>query len=91
MRESLESLVEQIRRGGILYREAVGEFKKAYLAAVLRANNGNLSKAAAALALHRNTLARICAELALDPKEFRPSRRSPRSAPGRLIVKRTAQ
>lgn len=91
MRDSLESLIEQMHRGGIFYREALFEFKKAYLAAVLRANNGNLSKAATALRLHRNTLARICAELEVEPKSFRPSRRPPKSATARLIVKRTAQ
>lgn len=90
VRESLESLIEQMHRGGIFYREALCEFKKAYLSAVLRANRGNLSKAAAALELHRNTLARICAELALEPRNFRPSRRPPKSAAARLIVKRTA-
>jgi len=38
------------------YTEAVREFRKAFIATVLRENNGNQSKAARELGMHRNTL-----------------------------------
>ena len=74
------------------YLEALGEFKKAFVSAALRDNKGNISKAAPALGLHRNTLTRICIELQLDIRDFRPSsRRPPKSARAALVAKRAAR
>jgi len=73
----LESLVKEMYGGGIIYDEALAEFKKAFICAVLRENNGNLSKSAPALGLHRNTLSRICLGLQIDTRSFRPGRRLP--------------
>ena len=88
----MESLVAQMHRGGILYREALCEFKKAFVAAALRENKGNVTKTAPALGLHRNTLARICLELQLDVRDFRTnSRRPPKSAHADLLPKRAAR
>jgi DNA-binding NtrC family response regulator len=92
VQERLELLVAQIHRGGILYREALREFKRAFVSAALRENKGNVSKTAPALGLHRNTLMRICAELHLDVRAFRPrSRRPPKSARPALMAKRAAR
>jgi DNA-binding NtrC family response regulator len=92
VQERLDSLVAQMHRGGILYGEAVGEFKKAFVSAALRDNKGNISKTAPALGLHRNTLARICFKLQLDIRDFRPSsRRPPRSANTAQVPKRAAR
>lgn len=92
MQERLGSLVEQMHRSGILYREAVSEFRKAFVCAALRDHRGNVSKTAPALGLHRNTLARICLELQLDVREFRPgSRRPPKSAHPAAVPKRAAR
>ena len=77
MREDLQRLIEQMRQGGILYDEAVSVFRKAFITSVLRENGGNICKAAAALKLHRNTLARMCSELEVNPKALRPARRHP--------------
>jgi DNA-binding NtrC family response regulator len=77
VQDGLESLVAQMHRGGIFYREALSEFKKAFISVALRENNGNLSKAAPAMGLHRNTLSRICFDLQLDTRSFRPGRRRP--------------
>ena len=88
----MESLVAQMHRGGILYREALCEFKKAFVAAALRENKGNVTKTAPALGLHRNTLTRICLELQLNLRDFRPnSRRPPKSAHAALVPKRAAR
>ena len=77
MSNELDSLVKQMYQKGILYREAVGEFQKAFLASALREHKGNVSKAAPLLGLHRNTLSRTLAQLKLDATEFRPARRRP--------------
>ena len=92
MKDILESLVEQMHKGGILYRKALSEFKKAFISAALREHKGNLSKAAPALGLHRNTLTRICYELQLDTRSFRPSgRRPPSRAHPTLVMKQSVR
>ena len=77
MKEQLEKLVLQMYRSGTSYSEAVHEFQKAFLVAVLRGMNGNQVKAAAKLGMHRNTLRRNLQELDLDIKLLRGSRRRP--------------
>ena len=80
MRGELDALISQMHKGGILYVEAVREFRKAFIAAVLRENNGNQSKAARELGMHRNTLTRTASALELDLRTLRPGSRRP---PGR--------
>ena len=80
MKDQIEALVLQMYRGGILYREALHEFKKAFVTAALRANGGNVSKTAPRLGLHRNSLTRTVSELQLEVKALRPRRRPPGSA-----------
>jgi len=43
---------------GILFDEAVGEFEKRFIKRVLERSNGNQSRAAGVLGIHRNTLSR---------------------------------
>ena len=80
MRSELDALISRMHEGGILYTEAVREFRKAFIATVLRENNGNQSKAARELGMHRNTLSRTVSALELDLRALRPSSRRP---PGR--------
>jgi Fis family transcriptional regulator len=81
VKDQLEALVAQMYRGGILYSEAVREFKRRFILNVLQANKGNQCKAARELGMHRNTLSRTIAELELDVRALRDgSRRPPRSA-----------
>lgn len=56
MRDQLEGLVSQMVERGILFDEAVGEFEKRFIKRVLDRANGNQSRAAAILGIHRNTL-----------------------------------
>ena len=58
MRDQLESLVGQMVDRGILFQEAVGEFEKRFIKRVLDRLNGNQSRAAKVLGIHRNTLSR---------------------------------
>jgi len=82
VKNQLEALVAQMHESGILYSEAVREFKKRFIMNVLDRNHGNQSKAARELGMHRNTLSRTISELNLDLGELRNAsgRRHPRSA-----------
>ncbi len=80
MKDQLEALVTQMYRSGILYSEAVREFKKRFLLTVLAENQGNQCKAARELGMHRNTLSRTISELKLDVQTLRNGvRRPPRA------------
>ena len=80
MKQQLEDIVREMRRRGTPYQEAVDEFKKAFLSVVLRANNGNQSKSAKQLGLHRNTLTRTILAMHIDLSAMRSSRRRPPQA-----------
>jgi Fis family transcriptional regulator, factor for inversion stimulation protein len=77
MKDQLESLVAQMHDGGILYSEALREFKKKFILNVLRANRGNQCKTARELGMHRNTLSRTIEELQLDVREAKVGVRRP--------------
>jgi Fis family transcriptional regulator len=62
VREQLEKLVGEMVDRGILYADAQREFEKRFLARVIAHCDGNLSKAAGVLGMHRNTLSRKLAE-----------------------------
>ncbi|MFZ3214099.1 MAG: helix-turn-helix domain-containing protein, partial [Terriglobales bacterium] len=71
---------------------AVREFRKAFIARVLRENKGNQSKTARELGMHRNTLSRTVSALGLDVRALRPgSRRPPRRALTVLSNKRISR
>jgi Fis family transcriptional regulator len=77
VKDQLEALVAQMYSSGILYTEAVREFKKRFLMNVLQQNKGNQCRAARELGMHRNTLSRTIAELKLDVRQFRDGGRRP--------------
>lgn len=77
MKDQLEALVAQMYSNGILYSEAVREFKKRFIINVLRQNRGNQCKAARELGMHRNTLSRTITELKLDVRQLRDGGRRP--------------
>jgi Fis family transcriptional regulator len=58
MKNRLEALVTEMVERGILYEDAVEEFEKHFILSVLKRTNGNLSKAADELRIHRNTLSK---------------------------------
>ncbi len=58
MKDQLENLVGQMVERGILFDEAVTEFEKKFIKRVLDRMNGNQSRAARTLGIHRNTLSR---------------------------------
>ncbi len=58
LKQKLESLVEEMISKGIRFQEARQEFEKRFIARVLERENGNLSRAAKVLRIHRNTLSK---------------------------------
>jgi len=72
VRDQLEGLILQMVDRGILFDEAVGEFEKRFIKRVLDRTNGNQSRAAEVLGIHRNTLSRKMVEYKLDHRRARP-------------------
>ncbi|HEY4581091.1 MAG TPA: helix-turn-helix domain-containing protein [Candidatus Acidoferrales bacterium] len=73
MRDQLEALVGQMVDRGILFDEAMNEFEKKFIRRALDRSNGNQSRAARLLGIHRNTLSR---KIGLYKLEQRPHRRA---------------
>lgn len=71
MRDQLEGLVTQMVERGILFDEAVREFEKRFIKRVLDRTNGNQSRAAEVLGIHRNTLSRKVVQYKLDNRRAR--------------------
>jgi len=89
VKDQLEALIAQMHRSGILYSEAVREFKKRFILTVLQENHGNQCKAARELGMHRNTLSRTIEELRIDMRSVRDdARRPPRSARPLVLEKK---
>ncbi len=92
MKDQLEALINQMYKSGILYSEAVREFKKKFISTVLEENQGNQCKAARELGMHRNTLSRTLSELKVDVRTLRDgTRRPPRSARTLSLEKKAAR
>jgi DNA-binding NtrC family response regulator len=58
MKSRLEALATEMVERGILFEDAVAEFEKHFILTVLKRTNGNLSKTADQLRIHRNTLSK---------------------------------
>ena len=58
MKDQLEALISQMVDRGILFDEAITEFEKKFIRRALDRSNGNQSRAARLLGIHRNTLSR---------------------------------
>jgi len=56
--DRLERLVEEMVDKGVMFDDAVREFEKRFIVRVLGKVEGNLTRTADALGMHRNTLTR---------------------------------
>ena len=63
MQERLEKLIEEMVQKGIRFVDASREFERRFISKVLAQSDGNLTKAADTLGIHRNTLSRKMTEL----------------------------
>ena len=79
MRAKLEALVEEMLDGQIQLDEAVGEFERLFIEKALRRQKEHLTKTAAVLGIHRNTLAK---RVAAYQKQERAAARASRRAAG---------
>jgi DNA-binding NtrC family response regulator len=60
--DRLERLVEEMVDRGVQFDDAVREFEKRFIARMLGQCDGNLTKTASSLRMHRNTLTRKMGE-----------------------------
>ena len=58
LKERLETLCTEMIEKGILFSEAVAQFEQCFITECVRRSDGNLTRAAAELGVHRNTLAK---------------------------------
>jgi len=72
LKARLEAIVEEMVERGILFEDARGEFERHFIRTVLERHNGNMSRAAEELRIHRNTLAKRVE--AMKPKRTRKRR-----------------
>src|SRR5260370_39147713 len=79
MKSRLEALVTEMVDRGILYEDAVDEFEKHFILVVLERTNGNLSKAAEMLRVHRNTLSKRVEKYSQNGNMTGARRRPPRA------------
>lgn len=74
----LENLVEEMLEGQILLEEALAEFEKLYIKKALARHKQHISKTAAVLGIHRNTLSKRVATY--EKRDRTPSRQLKRAS-----------
>ncbi len=74
MKDQLESLIAQLVERGVPFASALEEFEKKYIRRVLERTQGNQSRAARLLGMHRNTLSRKIETYQLEARNGNHSR-----------------
>ena len=72
----LSQIVDELVRRGVTLDQARREFEKQFIVSALRTNEGNLSRSAKSLGVHRNTLRNKVCSLGIPGKDYsrRPAR-----------------
>ena len=70
----LTRLVSELVRRGLTLEQARNEFEKQFILASLRSQNGNFSKSAKFLGVHRNTLRNKITNLGVSDTDFAEAR-----------------
>ena len=74
----LSQLVEELACNGLTLAQVSREFEKQFILATLRSNEGNLSRSAQHLGIHRNTLRNKVGSLGIEASDYlEPTRRRP--------------
>ena len=74
----LSQLVEELARNGLTLAQVSREFEKQFILATLRGNQGNLSRSAQDLGIHRNTLRNKVGSLGIQASDYlAPTRKRP--------------
>lgn len=74
----LSQIVGELVRHGVTLEQARKEFEKQYIVATLRDHDGNLSRSAKTLGVHRNTLRNKVSNLGIEGGDYS----APRMRPG---------
>ena len=82
IRPRLEALIDEMLDGQIMLDEAMAEFEKLYIQKALARNKEHLSRTAASLGIHRNTLSKRVSN-------YRTQERAARAAPRKRPARRT--
>ena len=74
MRTRLEALIDEMLDGQIMLDEAVAEFEKLYIQKALARHKEHLSRTAATLGIHRNTLSKRVANYRTQERSLAAAR-----------------
>lgn len=66
----LVQIVDELVRRGVPLDQARREFEKQFIVATLRTNEGNLSRSAQSLGVHRNTLRNKVSDLGIAARDI---------------------
>ncbi len=66
----LYQIVDELVRRGVTLDQARREFERQYIVATLRTNDGNLSRSARSLGVHRNTLRNKVSDLGIAARDY---------------------
>ncbi len=69
IKQVLEEIIDEMVAKGIYWTEAVSQFEKLSILRALEKSNGNLSRAAETMGVHRNTLSKKLREHRIDKKK----------------------
>ncbi|MGH9902564.1 MAG: helix-turn-helix domain-containing protein, partial [Pyrinomonadaceae bacterium] len=79
MRARLEALIDEMLDGQIMLDEALSEFEKLYIQKALSRHQEHLSRTAASLGIHRNTLSKRVASYRTQERPRKASTRQRRA------------
>ncbi len=82
MRARLEALIDEMLDGQIMLDEALSEFEKLYIQKALTRHKEHLSRTAASLGIHRNTLSKRVAA-------YRTQERATKAAAHKVSARRS--
>ncbi len=78
LKGQLDQVIHELVRQGLTLEQARKEFEKQFIVASIRRNDGNLSRSAQSLGVHRNTLRNKVTHLGIASSDY--SRRTSSSS-----------
>ena len=89
MRIRLEALIDEMLDGQIMLDEAVAEFEKLYIQKALARHKEHLSRTAATLGIHRNTLSKRVANYRTQERSLSAARTKARTGSSKSAARRS--
>ncbi len=68
IKDKLEEVIDEMVSKGIYWSEAASQFEKLFILRALQDSNGNLSRAAGIMGVHRNTVSKKIRQHAIGKK-----------------------